>query len=154
MSRRFSLTKTLSSAFLSSSEEKKDDDDSPTFLSSSVGPRVAAILDKHGDKIHDDSFLKIVRQLEFWHNDQKLADDELLALTERLAKMASWREDLDDESIPEGEKFQVPKVRFGRTELQMPIITCGGKPEACSLATCILVRKEYRRGYLLIIADC
>ncbi|KAL7539804.1 hypothetical protein ACHAXR_010098 [Thalassiosira sp. AJA248-18] len=67
-----------------------------------------------------------VRQLEFWHTDQNLPDEELLALTERLAKIASWRKEVDDESIPEEEKFKIPKVRFGKTELQMPIITCGG----------------------------
>eukprot|EP00578_Thalassiosira_sp_NH16_P014463 CAMPEP_0181117214 /NCGR_PEP_ID=MMETSP1071-20121207/22386_1 /TAXON_ID=35127 /ORGANISM="Thalassiosira sp., Strain NH16" /LENGTH=617 /DNA_ID=CAMNT_0023201553 /DNA_START=47 /DNA_END=1900 /DNA_ORIENTATION=+ len=126
MSRRFSLAKTLSSAFISSSDEKKDEDDEPSFLSSGLGPKVAAILEKHADKIHDDSFLKIVRQLEFWHADQNLPEEELLALAERLANIASWREDLDDESIPEEKKFQIPKVRFGKTELQMPIITCGG----------------------------
>ena len=129
MSRRFSLAKTLSSAFLPSSEEKKDDDDGeiPSFLSSSLAPKVAAILEKHADKIHDDSFLKIVRQLEFWHASENLTDEEFLALAERLAKIASWREEVDDDSIPDEKKFQVPKVRFGQTELQMPIITCGGE---------------------------
>jgi len=128
-SRRFSLTKTLSSAFTSSSEEKKEEDtdgNSPSFLSSSLGPKVASILEKYS--IHDDSLLKIARQLEFWHHaaDQNLSDEEFLALAERLAKIASWREEVDDESIPEEKKFKVPKVRYGRTELQMPIITCGG----------------------------
>ena len=115
MSRLSSLTKTLSSTFLSSPEEKKDDDsDEPTFLSSDLGPKVATILEKHADKIHDDSFLKIIRQLEFWYADQKLPEEELLALAERLAKIASWREDLDDEAISKEEKFTIPKVRFGK----------------------------------------
>ncbi|KAL7553252.1 hypothetical protein ACHAWF_016919 [Thalassiosira exigua] len=131
---RFSLTKRLSAAFLSSDEEKKDDDDvetdaglddtAPTFLSSPVGPRIASVLEKHGDAIRDDSFLKIVRQLEFWHADRKLPDDELSALAERLARAASWRELVDGE---EGDAaFQIPKVRFGKTEVRMPIVTCGG----------------------------
>eukprot|EP00566_Odontella_aurita_P005356 CAMPEP_0113546118 /NCGR_PEP_ID=MMETSP0015_2-20120614/11632_1 /TAXON_ID=2838 /ORGANISM="Odontella" /LENGTH=618 /DNA_ID=CAMNT_0000446545 /DNA_START=8 /DNA_END=1864 /DNA_ORIENTATION=+ /assembly_acc=CAM_ASM_000160 len=128
MSRRSSLTKSLSSVFLSSKEKKDDgDENTPTFLqSSSLGPQIATILEKYADKIHDDSFLKIVRQLEFWFANQKLPEDELLALTERLAKTASWREVVDDESIPDEQKFKIPTVRYGRTELQMPIITCGG----------------------------
>ncbi|KAL9179812.1 hypothetical protein ACHAXT_007782 [Thalassiosira profunda] len=115
-----SLARRLSGFFSSSGEEEKT-----TFLSSDLGPKVAAILEHHGDKIHDDSFLKIVRQLEFWHA-QDLPEGELLALTERLARIASWREDVDDASIPEEERFTIPKVRFGRTEVQMPIVTCGG----------------------------
>jgi len=121
-----SLKRTLSAAVL---KEKKADEDelAPSVLSSSLGPKVAAILDEHADKIHDDSFLKIIRQLEFWHADRDLPYDEILALAGRLARIASWREELEDETVPDGEKFKIPKVRFGRTELQMPIVTCGGE---------------------------
>ena len=54
-----------------------------------------------------------------------------MALAERLAKIASWREELEaeEESVKEEEqkeKFTIPKVRFGRTEIEMPIVTCGG----------------------------
>jgi hypothetical protein len=121
-----SLKRTLSAAL---PKEKRADEDelAPSVLSSSLGPKVAAILEKNADKIHDDSFLKIIRQLEFWHADRNLPDDELLALAGRLASIASWREELEDESVPDGEKFKIPKVRFGRTELQMPIVTCGGE---------------------------
>ncbi len=127
MSRRFDLKKSLSS-IISSEEKKSDDDDNkdvPTFLTSPVGPKVAAILDKHAESIHDDSFLKIIRQLEFWYSDQKLPEEDLLALTERLAKIASWRENLTNDSA-DAKKFTIPKVRYGKTELQMPIVTCGG----------------------------
>ena len=121
-----SFTRTLSAAFLN--ETKADEDEvAPSVLSSSLGPKVAAILEEHADKIHNDSFLKIIRQLEFWHADRGLPDDEILALTGRLARIASWREELEDESVPDREKFKIPKVRFGRTELQMPIVTCGGE---------------------------
>lgn len=121
-----SFTRTLSAAFLN--ETKADEDEvAPSVLSSSLGPKVAAILEEHADKIHDDSFLKIIRQLEFWHSDRDLPDDEVLALAGRLARIASWREELEDESVTDGEKFKIPKVRFGRTELQMPIVTCGGE---------------------------
>ena len=137
MSRRGSLVKTLSSVFLG--EEKKEDEDDnvdgePTFLASDLGPQVAAILDKYGDKIHDDSFLKIIRQLEFWYTTD-LSDDEFLALTERLAKVASWRDEVDDESLPDDKKFKIPTVRFGKTEIDMPIVTCGG--ELCCNVICV-----------------
>jgi len=135
-SRRGSLVKTLSSVFLGGEEKKEDEDGDgePTFLASDLGPQVAAILDKYGDKIHDDSFLKIIRQLEFWYttdDDARLSDDEFLKLTERLAKIASWRDEVDDESIPDDKKFKIPTVRFGKTEIDMPIVTCGGEFRVC-----------------------
>lgn len=106
-------------------EEKKSEDvPIPSFLSSHLGPRVATIIEAYSSKIHDDSFLKIIRQLEFWHSQNTLDHEQFLALAERLAKIATWRENAH-ESLGEG-KFTVPKVRFGRTEVQIPIITCGG----------------------------
>ena len=125
-SRRSSLLKTLSKRLsLTSAEEKKEDDDAELgFLSSPLGPQVATLLEQYAEKIHDDSFLKIIRQLEFWYS--RLSDDDFLALAERLAKIASWREEADSTTIPDEEKFKIPKVRFGKTEIQMPIITCGG----------------------------
>jgi predicted aldo/keto reductase-like oxidoreductase len=130
-SRRSSLLQSFRSSILSTQEEKKSDENNeeghtPSFLLSSLGPKIASILENHADKIHDDSFLKIIRQLEFWHTEQSLRDDEFLALAERLASIAGWREDVEDATIPTDQKFTVPKVRFGKTEIQMPIITCGG----------------------------
>ena len=88
-SRRSSLLKTLSKRLsLTSAEEKKEDDDAELgFLSSPLGPQVATLLEQYAEKIHDDSFLKIIRQLEFWYS--RLSDDDFLALAERLAKIAS-----------------------------------------------------------------
>ena len=133
MSRRMSLTKTISSrlgfsaADADSSDEKKDEaSSSPSFLSSSLGPRIAAIIESNATNIRDDSFLKIVRQLEHWHTSGSLNEEEFLALAERLTKIASWRAIVDDESVAEEDKFKIPKVRFGRTEVMMPIVTCGG----------------------------
>ena len=130
-SRRGSLVKTLSSVFLGGEEKKEDDDNNvdgePTFLASDLGPQVATILDKYGDKIHDDSFLKVIRQLDFWYTTDDLSNEEFLALTERLANIASWRDEVDDESIPYDKKFKIPTVRFGKTEIDMPIVTCGGE---------------------------
>ena len=159
MSRRGSLVKTLSSVFLG--EEKKEDEDNdnvdgePSFLASDLGPQVATILDKYGDKIHDDSFLKIIRQLEFWYTTA-LSNDEFLALTERLAKIASWRDEVDDESIPDDKKFKIPTVRFGKTEIQMPIVTCGG--ELCCNVICVHIFHAYFiyvcAAYLMHITLC
>lgn len=121
------MMRRVSSRFLGEKKEEDNELLTPSVLLTSnvIGPKIASILESHGDKIHDDSFLKIIRQLEFWHAEQSLPNDELLALTERLAKVASWRLDLEDETT-ESPKFNIPKVRFGRTEIQMPIITCGG----------------------------
>lgn len=151
MSRRLSITKTLSTRLFSSrtlidDDESKEGDDSyssdmPTFLNSNLGVKVASILDAHGDKIHDDSFLKIVRQLEFWYGqlvvgsgEGEQGEKEFLELAERLAKIASWRQELlndmmmddDEEESKQSSSFKIPTVRFGKTNLQMPIITCGG----------------------------
>ena len=155
MSRKSSLVKRLSSTFLSSSaEEKKDDEnEGPTFLSNHLGQKVATILEQYADKIHDDSFLKIIRQLEFWHThdgNSLLSDDEFLQLAERLAKIASWRVEVDDESTPDEKKFKIPKVRFGKTELQMPIITCGGKTRSCSYHIYIYTYSYHIISYYII----
>jgi hypothetical protein len=127
MSLMRSVSRRLSAALVGENKIDDNEIDGPSVLSSNVGPEIASILEKYADKIHDDSLLKVIRQLEFWHADMDLPRDELLALTERLAKVASWREDLEDESVPDGDKFKIPKVRFGKTELQIPIVTCGGE---------------------------
>lgn len=69
------------------------------------------------DEISNDSLIKIVRQLEFWTKEE-LPEEQLLTLTEELVNTSLWRKRFPS--------FQVPKVRFGKTELQMPIVTCGG----------------------------
>jgi hypothetical protein len=48
-------------------------------------------------------------------------------LTEKLVKIATWRDTVNNKSNLENNRVKVAHVRFGRTELQMPIITCGGK---------------------------
>lgn len=68
--------------------------------------------------ISDDALIKIVRQIDFWMGEKNLSDAQINELVKRLVDVASWRTNHPD--------FKVPKVRFGKTELQMPIITCGG----------------------------
>lgn len=96
----------------------------PPFLTSPRGPEVAAIIESESSKIHNDSLLKIVRQLDFWYNQQSLTDEQFVDLTRHLVKVATWREEDNDESS--NKKFTIPKVRFGKTEVNIPIVTCGG----------------------------
>lgn len=62
------------------------------------------------------------------NGDEDGGEQEFLKLAERLAKIASWREELldNDDEVNKSSSFKVPTVRFGKTNLQMPIITCGG----------------------------
>lgn len=75
-----------------------------------------------------------------------MSDDDFVDLTRRLIHAASWRSRQSKEEEKEGGekeegngeanedaeknkgvgRWTVPKVRFGRTELMMPIVTCGG----------------------------
>lgn len=138
---RMSLTRRISSKLFGSKldedgdEEKKsdehgtsppsdDDGSAPSFLGHpTVGDKAGAIIQRNLDRIPDDSLVKVTRQLDFWAT-RGIPDDEFLDLTERLVHAASWRSRLDDSD--DKEHFTVPKVRFGRTELRMPIVTCGG----------------------------
>jgi hypothetical protein len=102
---------------------EEDDASIPSFLSSPLGPKIATIIEAHSSKIHNDSFLKIIRQLDFWYQQNTLKEEEFVALAERLCKIAVWREELVGD---EDNKFTIPKVRFGKTEVMIPIVTCGG----------------------------
>jgi predicted aldo/keto reductase-like oxidoreductase len=88
----------------------------PEFVTSGKFDSVVSVIAKSIDEISNDSLIKIVRQLEFW-TKEKLPEEELLTLTEQLVHTSLWRKRFPN--------FQVPKVRFGKTELQMPIVTCG-----------------------------
>ena len=86
-------------------------------------PSVTHLLEASLEKLSGDALVKIVRQLQFWIHEQQqdeafsLSTKELNALTKRLIHAATWQQ--------RSSSFQCPKVRFGRTELQMPIITAG-----------------------------
>ena len=86
------------------------------FQHETLGPKIRAILAKHVDKMTSaESLLKITRQLDFWLAEG-LPEEELCDMTESLAERATVL----------SQDFKCPKVRFGKTELQMPIVTCGG----------------------------
>ena len=79
--------------------------------------KVVELLNKNVSKFSNDSLTKIVRQLDFWLDEsQNLPESDALELTQKLIDVSTWR-NRDDVTCP--------KVRFGKTELQMPIITCG-----------------------------
>jgi predicted aldo/keto reductase-like oxidoreductase len=80
-----------------------------------LGPKICQLIASDLGKILGDSLIKIVCQLQFWY-DESLPESDMLELTRRLIATATI--------CHSGVK--VPKVRFGKTELQMPIVTCGG----------------------------
>ena len=86
------------------------------FQDETVGPLVKKVIGKHVDKMTTpESLIKIVRQLDFWYS-QGLEEKELVEIAESLCNKATI--------LSSG--FKCPKVRFGKTELQMPSVTCGG----------------------------
>ena len=68
----------------------------PSFLTSPQGPTVAAIIESHSSKIHNDSLLKIVRQLDFWHSYHH-EYDEWLEKVEIGMWALEWSSQLDFE---------------------------------------------------------
>jgi predicted aldo/keto reductase-like oxidoreductase len=118
----------------------------PAFLlDPGCGPGIRSLLVEHGGSIPDDSLIKLFRQLEFWHGQGSLGAGEMMALAKRLVGAATWlsRSQQSDPaanstststststSSPRRLKsrpaFRVPRVRFGRTGLSIPVVTCGG----------------------------
>ena len=95
-----------------------------SYLSNeTIGPAITKAFQSHLDKLSDDSIIKISRQVEFWYV-RNSSCDELVSLTNRLIIAAQRLFDTNKHS----KAFQVPKVQYGYTELQMPIITCSGMP--------------------------
>lgn len=91
----------------------------PKVLLGNVAKEVAEIV--IGAKLNDETLVKISRQLDFWCSEG-LADDELVALTKRLVNITAVSD--PDQETSSG--FRCPKVRFGKTEIQIPVVTTGG----------------------------
>ena len=68
------------------------------------------------DLISDEALLIAIRQLDFFYVHGSLTKDEFVNLAERLFKEARRYTSNAD--------FNIPTVRFGWTEIQMPVITC------------------------------
>ena len=89
------------------------------FDDATLGPLVKDVLRQHVDQFTSpESLLKIVRQLDFWHAQDTLSQEEMVALTENLSQKAT--------ALSASPVYKCPKKRFGKTELQIPIVTCGG----------------------------
>lgn len=105
----------------------------PTFLDKeSLGIALSKVFEGKLDSLSNDALAKICRQLEYFHDHEKASESELIQLAEFLVDQSTWYLPLVPSSEKESavttelEKAKVPKVRFGKTELQMPLITCGG----------------------------
>jgi hypothetical protein len=103
-----------------------------TFLSDSAIITAMRTIMKDGEKldqISDDSLVKICRQLEFFYREGNLSQEEMISLAQSLVDQSLWYRPLIDKSAsPDSQvaEYKVPKVRFGKTELNISIITCGG----------------------------
>ena len=110
----------------------------PSFLDDED---VRNALQQSLDKLSDEQIVKICRQLQFWHKEVS-DSNELLAITKRLIHQSLWFKENKDEA-------KVPTVRFGKTELQMPIVTCGGmRLQATWLPDIIPVLRPSRKTVL------
>ena len=69
--------------------------------------------------------LKLARQLSFEHGVHQRRGTPAAAVG-AAAMGASFREKVRIATVGDSWAFQCPTVRFGRTELQMPILSCGG----------------------------
>lgn len=113
-------------------DEKKE---VPTFLANEA--LVMALSSKAFeqsklDLLTDDALAKIGRQLEYFYDKEKASEAEMVEVAKKLIDQSIWYlplvsdkigTDKDREAL---QKSKCPKVRFGRTELQISLITCGG----------------------------
>lgn len=100
---------------LNANGSEKVDEIHGVLRAEGLGPKICQLIADDLDNILGDSLIKMVRQLQFWY-EEGLPEKEMLELTQRLIATATI--------CQSGAK--VPKVRFGKTELLMPIVTCGG----------------------------
>jgi len=100
----------------------------PIFFSNDkVLSAIKSVLNKdnRGQHLSDEAVIKICRQIEFWYTKGEVTNaSELAAITQTLLQQSMWC--IDDIAETEKELFKVPSVRFGKTNIQIPIVTCGG----------------------------
>jgi len=98
-------------------DKEMEESSIPSFIKDEKNKKIIELLNKNASNISNDSLIKIIRQLDFWLQEkQNLSESDSLELTQKLIDVTTWRKNND---------ITCPKVRFGKTELQMPIITCG-----------------------------
>ncbi len=123
----------------------------PTFFSNplihAAIQDVFALEKNNLRELSDDAIVKICRQIEFWYTDGGVGDAEGLAkIAQSLLDQSQWytlttkgKSLLEDDDVDEKKEefanimnrgdanmFKVPTTRFGRTNIQIPLITCGG----------------------------
>jgi uncharacterized protein len=90
-------------------------------------PKVLELIAAHADQLSDEALVKVLRQLEFWSKQQNKEEDGDLSEAHRLWMMEQAESLLFPfTNCDVLENFQCPTKRFGKTEIQMPIVTCGG----------------------------
>jgi hypothetical protein len=82
---------------------------------------MGATLSTNQPALSGDNQLKIYRQL--FNENSQLAKNGIEE-AERYKRLTQRHNEL--EKLYSTKDFTCPKVRFGRTGLQMPILTCGG----------------------------
>lgn len=112
--------------------EKKEE---PTFLTNEALVKTLstqAFEKSKLDQLSDDALAKIGRQLEHFYVQEKASEADIIKLAKLLTDQSTWYlplvsdkvgTDADREAL---QKVKVPKVRFGKTELHISLITCGG----------------------------
>jgi predicted aldo/keto reductase-like oxidoreductase len=100
----------------------------PTFFSNDkVLSAIKSVLNKdnRGKNLSDEAVIKICRQIEFWYTKGEVTNaSDLADIAQTLLQQSMWC--IDDSDEAEKELFKVPSVRFGKTNIQIPIVTCGG----------------------------
>jgi len=134
----------------------------PTFVSDSpVYAAIKSAFTKHKlERLSDEALIKICRQLEFWYKEEGLQNDPVAMKqrAETLIDQSIWYLPLvtrqvvnenDEESGLDLSSLKVPTRRFGKTNLQIPVITCGGmRLQNTWLPDCIPVLRPSRKTVL------
>ncbi|CAJ1941337.1 unnamed protein product [Cylindrotheca closterium] len=113
-------------------DEKKE---GPTFLDNEALVKALsskAFEQSKLDLLTDDALAKIGRQLEYFYDKEKASEAEIVEIAKGLIDQSIWYLPLVSDKIGTDkdrkalQKSKCPKVRFGKTELQISLITCGG----------------------------
>ena len=116
----------------------------PSFLQhEEVGESIRKLIAQ--SNLSDESLVKVTRQLEFWYDHGNLTSDILLELSTRLVNAAEmpFRDEINSKT------FKVPTRRFGRTEIQMPIVTMGGMRVQQTVSRMVLLFSKFELLYKL-----
>jgi len=91
-------------------------------------------------KLSDETLVKMFRQIEFWYTDGQLMTDgsnnydRIVRYALSLVRQSTWyledmtnnNNNMTNNNNNNNKPKAIPRVRFGKTELQISIVTCGG----------------------------